>query len=113
AAHGAAGTGVRSADVFLYQMQNNKTLAQLLPGIASVRLIGGGTIRFQVGRRRADPDLKIVLDSEDVVPGPEPRGFWDIDLESRSGRLLSPHTRSDKGSVERTCGIVQHDDPAY
>src|SRR5215813_1901546 len=50
AAHAAAGTGEHHADVFASQKLDHHTLAELLPGLASVMLITGENLNFKVGR---------------------------------------------------------------
>jgi sigma-B regulation protein RsbU (phosphoserine phosphatase) len=80
AAHAAAGTGERHAEVFAYQKLDKQTLAELLPGLASVMLVTGENLTFKVGRF-SNPKPR-VMDSEDVAPPPAARGFWDLALES-------------------------------
>jgi sigma-B regulation protein RsbU (phosphoserine phosphatase) len=81
AAHATAAKGERQVDVFAVETLDNKMLAQLLPEVASVRIIGGGNISFRIGSRGAGPGTQVVLDSEEAAPGPQPHGFWDADLE--------------------------------
>jgi len=81
AAHAAAGAGDHHTEVFAYQRLDNKTLAELLPGIASVMLITGDDIRFKVGQY-SNPEARLVMNSEDLMPTPKARGFWDLPLES-------------------------------
>ena len=80
AAHAAAGTGERHTDVFAYQKLDHQTLAELLPGLASVMLITGENLNFKVGQY-SNPKARI-MDSEDLAPPPAARGFWDLALES-------------------------------
>jgi phosphoserine phosphatase RsbU/P len=80
AAHAAAGTGERHTDVFAYQKVDHQTLAELLPGLASVMLITGENLNFKVGQY-SNPKARI-MDSEDLAPPPAARGFWDLALES-------------------------------
>src|SRR5262249_10292263 len=81
AGHAAAGTGDRFTEVFAYEKLDKRTLAELLPGIASVMLISGEDLQFKVGQY-GNPSVKLVLDSEDIAPPPKARGFWDLALES-------------------------------
>src|SRR5262247_2016651 len=50
AAHAAAGTGERRTEVFAYQKLDQHTLADLLPGLASVMLVTGENLTFKVGQ---------------------------------------------------------------
>jgi sigma-B regulation protein RsbU (phosphoserine phosphatase) len=84
AAHATAAKGEHQVEVFAVETLDNNQLAELLLGVASVRIIAGGRISFQMGSRRADPPTQVLLDSEKAVPGPQPRGFWDADLETGS-----------------------------
>jgi sigma-B regulation protein RsbU (phosphoserine phosphatase) len=84
AAHGTAAKGEHQVDVFAVQTLDNKMLAQLLPAVASVRIIAGGKISFRMGSREAGLGTQVLLDSEEATPGPQPRGFWDADLETGS-----------------------------
>ncbi len=81
AAHAVAGSGDRRAEVFAYQLLDKETLAQLLPGLASVLLISGEDLAIKLGKF-SNPKARLVMDSEDITPPPEPRGFWDVALES-------------------------------
>ena len=81
AADAAAGPGERRAEVFAYQKLDQHTLAELLPGLASVLIISGDNLNFKVGQY-GNPEARLVLDSEDIIPTPQPRGFWDLPLES-------------------------------
>src|SRR5215831_2685921 len=80
AAHAAAGTGERHTEVFAYQKLDKHTLAELLPGLASVMLITGDNLNFKVGQY-SNPEARI-MNSEDLAPPPAARGFWDLALES-------------------------------
>jgi len=80
AAHAAAGTGERHTEVFAYQKLDKHTLAELLPGLASVMLITGENLTFKVGQF-SNPKPR-VMDSEDIAPPPAARGFWDFALET-------------------------------
>jgi sigma-B regulation protein RsbU (phosphoserine phosphatase) len=84
AAHGTAAKSEHQVDVFAVETLDNKMLAQLLPAVASVRIIAGGNISFRMGSRGAGPRTQVLLDSEEAAPGPQPRGFWDADLETGS-----------------------------
>jgi sigma-B regulation protein RsbU (phosphoserine phosphatase) len=84
AAHATAAKGEHQIDVFAVETLDNKMLAQLLPEVASVRIIAGGNISFRIGSRVAGPRTQVLLDSEEAAPGPQPRGFWDADLETGS-----------------------------
>jgi phosphoserine phosphatase RsbU/P len=82
AAHAATGTGERHTEVFAYQKLDKQTLAELLPGLASVMLITGENLTFKVGQFSGpNPNVR-VMDSEDLGPPPTARGFWDLALES-------------------------------
>jgi phosphoserine phosphatase RsbU/P len=81
AAHAAAGTGDHFTEVFAYEKLDKRTLADLLPGIASVILLSGADLQVKVGQY-SNPSVKLVLDSEDIAPPPAPRGFWDLPVES-------------------------------
>jgi sigma-B regulation protein RsbU (phosphoserine phosphatase) len=76
AAHRTDGAG------FVTRPFDNALLAELLPGMATVQLIDGEQFGFRVGSRGANPNIKVVLDSETVRPAPPRRGWWDSDLES-------------------------------
>jgi sigma-B regulation protein RsbU (phosphoserine phosphatase) len=84
AAHATAAKDEHQVEVFAVETLDNNMLAELLPEVASVRIIAGGKISFQMGSRRAGPGTQVLLDSEKAAPGPQPRGFWDADLESGS-----------------------------
>jgi len=84
AANATAANGQHQADIFRVETLDSKMLAQLLPEVASVRIIAGGKISFGMGSRRADPVTQVLLDSEEAAPGPQPRGFWDADVETGS-----------------------------
>jgi phosphoserine phosphatase RsbU/P len=81
AAHAAAGSGERHAEVFAYQLLDKETLAQLLPGLASVMLITGEDLNIKVGEF-SNPTVRLVMDSEDISATPAARGFWDWPVES-------------------------------
>jgi phosphoserine phosphatase RsbU/P len=81
AAHTAAGTGDRYTEVFAYQKLDQQTLAELLPGIASMILLSGEDLQFKVGQY-SNPSVRLVMNSERIAPTPSPRGFWDLALES-------------------------------
>jgi sigma-B regulation protein RsbU (phosphoserine phosphatase) len=83
-AHDSVGTGKQQTEVFVYQELDNKLLSELLPGLASVYVVEGTQVSVSIGRRRGNANAKIVLDSEQVVPAPPPRGFWDLIIESAS-----------------------------
>jgi sigma-B regulation protein RsbU (phosphoserine phosphatase) len=87
-AHGSAGNGKQRTDVFVYQEIDNKLLSELLPGLASVYVVEGAQVSITIGRRRGSANAKIVLDSEEVLPGPPSRGFWDMLIESASPLLV-------------------------
>src|SRR5499426_2778944 len=80
AAHAAAGTGERHTEVFAYQKLDQHTLADLLPGLASVMLVTGENLTFKVGQY-SNPKPR-VMDSEDIASPPAARGFWDFALET-------------------------------
>jgi len=82
AALATAAKGERQVDVFAVETLDNKTLAQLLPDVASIRIVASDNISFRIGARRAGPGADAVLDSLKVAPGPRPRSFWDTDLET-------------------------------
>jgi len=84
AANATAANGQHQVDVFRLETLDSKMLAQLLPEVASVRIIAGGKISFGMGSRRAGPVTQVLLDSEEAAPGPQPRGFWDADVETGS-----------------------------
>jgi len=84
AAHAAANSGNTTVDVFAVRAIDNAMLAELLPGLASVQVIAGTTVHFRIGTGNANPNLKIVLDSEDVTPAPPAQSFWDAAIESAS-----------------------------
>jgi len=84
AAHGSAGNGKQRTEVFIYQELDNKLLSEFLPGLASVYVVEGAQVSITIGRRRGNANAKIVLDSEQVLPAPPPRGFWDPIIESAS-----------------------------
>jgi sigma-B regulation protein RsbU (phosphoserine phosphatase) len=81
AAHATAAKGEHQVDVLAVERLDNNMLAQLLPEVASVRIIAGGKISFRIGAGGASPGTQVVLNSEEAAPGPQPRGFWDTDLE--------------------------------
>jgi sigma-B regulation protein RsbU (phosphoserine phosphatase) len=84
AANATAANGQHQVDVFRVETLDSKMLAQLLPEVASVRIIAGGKISFGMGSRRAGPVTQVLLDSGEAAPGPQPRGFWDADVETGS-----------------------------
>jgi sigma-B regulation protein RsbU (phosphoserine phosphatase) len=79
AAHATANKDEHAVDVFAVERLDNKMLAQLLPGVASVQIVAGDNLSFRIGSR--GPGTQAVLDSEKAAPGPQRRGFWDTDLE--------------------------------
>ena len=87
AAHAAAGIGERHTEVFACQKLDKQTLADLLPGLASVMLITGEDLQTKVGKY-SNPSVKLVMDSEDLAPPPLARGFWDLALESPMPQLV-------------------------
>jgi len=97
AAHAAAGTGDRFTEVFVYEKLDKQTLAELLPGIASVMLLSGEDLQFKVGQY-SNPSVKLVMDSEDIAPPPAPRGFWDLALESPMPQRVRAMESGDAGS---------------
>jgi phosphoserine phosphatase RsbU/P len=84
AARATAAKGEHQVDVLLVQALDNKMLAQLLPGVAAVRIIAGDNISFRIGGRGAGPVTQVILNSEEAATGTQPRGFWDTDLETGS-----------------------------
>jgi sigma-B regulation protein RsbU (phosphoserine phosphatase) len=84
AAKATAANGQHQVDIFAVETLDNKMLAQLLPEVASVRIIAGEKISFRMGSRRAGPVTQVLLDSEEVAPEPQSRGFWDADVETGS-----------------------------
>jgi sigma-B regulation protein RsbU (phosphoserine phosphatase) len=84
AVRATAAKGEHQVDVFAVETLDNKMLAELLPEVASVRIIAGGNISFRMGSRSAGPGTQVLLDSEKAAPGLPPRGFWDADLETGS-----------------------------
>jgi sigma-B regulation protein RsbU (phosphoserine phosphatase) len=84
AAHAFAPKGEQHVEVIALETLENQKLAQLLLEVASVRIIAGGTISFRIGARGGGPGTQVVLDSLKAAPGPPPRGFWDVDLETGS-----------------------------
>jgi len=80
-AHAAAGSGRERVEVFASRKMDNAALAQLASGLASLEVITAQRMVIAVGQRRAT-NVKVVLDSEEAVPGPVRRGFWDADLQT-------------------------------
>jgi phosphoserine phosphatase RsbU/P len=97
AAHASAGKAERRVDIFAYQIMDDEVLARLLPDLASVMVISDAIMRVRVGGDY-DPNPKLVLDSENVVPRPAARSFWDLDLES--GSPLSVRSMEDGRSLQ-------------
>ncbi len=93
AAHAEAGSGERRVEAFAFQRMDNKWLAQLLPGVASVEVIGGENIRITIGPRGGNPKIRLLMDSSDVMPGPAQRSWWDLDLGT--ALPLEIHLRED------------------
>jgi len=83
-AAGAYRIAARASDVFITRPFDEKLLAGLLPEIASVQVIDGGTVSFRMGTRSRQQNIKIILDSENVSPPPPARGWWDLGIESGS-----------------------------
>jgi sigma-B regulation protein RsbU (phosphoserine phosphatase) len=81
ATHATAAEGAHQVDVFIVKTLDDKMLAQLLRGVASVRIIAGENLSFRIGSRGSGAGTQILLDSEKAAPGPQRRGFWDTDLE--------------------------------
>lgn len=69
-------------DTFLTRPFDEAFLASLLPGLASVQVVDGVSVGFRFGARNRNPNVKIALDSENVMPSPPSMGWWDNDLES-------------------------------
>jgi sigma-B regulation protein RsbU (phosphoserine phosphatase) len=84
AAHAQVQEGNRTAEAFAVRSLDVALLADLLPGMASLAIIEGQTIRFRVGARGSAPAMRIVLDSSDTAPPPPKRGAWDSDIEAGS-----------------------------
>jgi sigma-B regulation protein RsbU (phosphoserine phosphatase) len=106
AAHGSAGSGKKRTEVFVYQELDNQFLSELLPGLASVYVVEGAQVSVTIGRRRGSANAKIVLDSEQVVPGPSSHGFWDITIESASP--LNVQSMDDGKSHEEAIALVTY-----
>ena len=106
AAHGSAGNGKQRTEVFVYQELDNKLLSELLPGLASVYVVEGAQVSVSIGRRRGNANAKIVLDSEQVVPSPASRGFWDLTIESASP--LYVQSMDDGQSHEEAIALVTY-----
>ena len=87
AAHARATAGERNVDAFAYRAVDDTMLSKLLPGLVTVRLYGfqpQPRVGITIGRR-GDPNAPIPtpsLDSSKVLPEPESRGFWDLELNS-------------------------------
>jgi sigma-B regulation protein RsbU (phosphoserine phosphatase) len=87
AAHARAGTGEHNVEAFAYRAVDDTMLSKLLPGLVTVRLYGfqpQARVGITIGRR-GDPNPTIPrpsLDSSSVLPEPESRGFWDLELNS-------------------------------
>lgn len=90
AAHALARAAERVVEVFAYDPLDETLLSQLLPGLASIQVMGrdvnvnihaspSGT-KVRTTARGADVDLIPVLDSRKVIPLPQARGFWDVDV---------------------------------
>jgi sigma-B regulation protein RsbU (phosphoserine phosphatase) len=71
-------------DAFVLRPFDEPLLASLLSGIASLRVIDRQTVRFRIGTTEREPDAKMILDSENVAPGPTSRGWWDLGIEAGS-----------------------------
>ena len=84
AAHAASGEGNRQADVFAARELDAALLAELLPGVASVQLVEGTTVRFRINAGQGPSDVKVVITSEGIQPPPPARGFWDSAIETGS-----------------------------
>ena len=82
AAHTKLGDGNQSVEVFAVRPFDANLLAGLLPGMASVNVIEGETIRFRVGARGSAPDIHVALDSSTIAPPPPSRGSWDSYIET-------------------------------
>jgi sigma-B regulation protein RsbU (phosphoserine phosphatase) len=82
AAHAVKEEGNRSIEVFAVRPLDASLLANLLPGMAAVSVVEGETIRFRVGVRGSGPQMRLILDSSDIAPPPEPRGLWDSGIET-------------------------------
>ena len=103
-AHAGAGSGERRAEAFAYRAVDSRLLADLMPGVASIYVVSGAQVSVKIGPRGGNPTARFVLDSEDVVPAPSTRGFWDSLVES-----VSPlHVRGmDDGHAEEdSIGLV-------
>jgi phosphoserine phosphatase RsbU/P len=81
AAHAEIAEGPRIVEVFAGRPFDTTLLAELLPGMASISVVEGQTIRFRVGARGSDPQMKVALDSSDKAPPPA-RGLWDSYIET-------------------------------
>lgn len=84
AAHAVSGEGNRRAEVFAARELDAALLSGLLPGVASVQLVEGTTVRFRINAGQGPSDVKVVITSEDLQPPPAARGFWDSAIETGS-----------------------------
>ena len=86
AAHAEVIENRRRAEAFYVRTLDNTLLSELLPGIASIQLLTGTTVRFRVGTSGNIPDIEIVLDSEEIAPPPQSRGllYADSPIETAS-----------------------------
>jgi sigma-B regulation protein RsbU (phosphoserine phosphatase) len=82
AAHAGLEVENRSAEVFAVRPLDETVLAELLPGVASLSVIEGQTVRFRVGARGSAPDLQVALDSSEKAPPPPSGGLWDSEIET-------------------------------
>jgi sigma-B regulation protein RsbU (phosphoserine phosphatase) len=90
---------------FLTRPFDEAFLASLLPGLASVQLVDGVSVGFRFGARNTNRNVKIALDSENVMPSPPSRGWWDNDLESAAPidiRALEDGKKVDAGMMSYT-----------
>jgi len=88
----SAGTywiAARAGTVFVTQPFDEKLLAALLPGIASVQVIDGAHVTLRLGTTSREQNIKMILDSENVSPPPPSRGWWDWGFESGSPLQLA------------------------
>src|SRR5260370_35207537 len=90
AAQATAAKGEHQVDGFVVETLDNKMLAQLLPEVASARIIAGGNISFRIGSRGAGTGTQVVLASEESGPGPQPRRFWRASLETHARLAIRP-----------------------
>src|SRR5262249_49002108 len=105
AAHSELKRQGRDVEVFVSRPVDNHVLADLMSGLASIMVISGDTVKFQMGRFENDGNVRFPLNSEDVAPAPAPVGFWDLPVESAtplSVRSLEDGRSSDEALILET-----------